>query len=437
MNHTRLQHNRELLAGRVVVGIDPAKDKHQAAIVDPHGSQRGSSFSFPVSATGYGETLWRCIAKILPSFSPRDLVFAIETACNLWETLAFFLFSRGYTVVLVSPLSTHHARPIMSMEFSRTDPKDAYLVATVAQRGAFQPYERFPAEQSAMHQMAITYDKLRKDLAQNRTRLHALLDRVFPEFPRIMVPSRNSAVYLLKKYLFPDEFLALDLRAEARMLEEISRRQCGRPTLEALQKAAATSIGLIRRSDERVADRASLDAFLTLIEHAEQQLTRLLDELVVRAERLPQFERLTSLSGVGKRLAALFLAEVHDLSRFTHYKHIEKLAGLNLRLFDSGRYSGTRHISSIGNARLRWILYKMAEETARRVPEVRIKYLRRQLKRRKHVKNVVASIPQLLQLIMAMEKHQCCYEPNPQALEQLKELEAKYEQRKAERKAAA
>ena len=419
MNHRRLQANRERLAGKIVIGIDPAKDKHQAAIVDPQGNQRGASFSFPVTATGFGETLWRSVARILPSCNIQEVVFAIETACSLWDTLAFFLFSRGYRVVLVSPLSTHHARPIMSMEFSRTDPKDAYLVATVAQRGAFQPYERFSAEQSAMHQMAITYDKLRKGLTQNRTRLHALLDRVFPEFPRILLPSRSSAIYLLKKYLFPDEFLAMDIRTEACVIEQISRRQCGRATLEALQKAAQTSIGLIRRSDERLADRISLDAFLALIESAEHQLTRLLDELVIRAARLPQFERLTSLSGVGKRLAALFLAEVQNLSRFTHYKHIEKLAGLNLRLFDSGRYSGTRHISSIGNARLRWILYKMTEETARRVPEVRIKYLRRQLKKRNHVKNIVGSTPQLLQLIMAMEKHQHCYEPRAEALAQM------------------
>jgi transposase len=325
----------------------------------------------------------------------------------------------------------------MSMEFSRTDPKDAYLVATVAQRGAFQPYEHFPSEQSAMHQMAITYDKLRKDLAQNRARVHALLDRVFPEFPRILLPQRETAVYLLKRYLFPDEFLAMDIRSEAMAIAKISRRQCGRETLEELQKAAATSIGLTRRSDERLADRRSLDAFLALIETAEDQLLRLLNELVLRAERLPQYERLRTLSGIGPRLAALFLAEVQDLSRFTHYKHIEKLAGLNLRLFDSGRYSGTRHISSIGNSRLRWILYKMAEETARRVPEVRVKYLRRQLKRRKHVKNVVASIPQLLQLIMAMEKHQSPYRTRPEVLTELKELEEQYRALKAQRKPAA
>jgi transposase len=437
MNHQRLQKNRDLIAGKIVIGIDPAKDKHQAAIVDPQGSQRGASFSFPVNATGFSETLWRSITRILPSCNIHDIVFAVETACNLWETLAYFLFSRGHTVVLVSPLSTHHARPIMSMEFSRTDPKDAYLVATVAQRGAFQPYERFPAEQTAMHQLAITYDKLRKDLAQNRARVHALLDRVFPEFPKILLPQRESAVYLLKKYLFPDEFLAMDIRSEAQVIEQISRRQCGRSTLEALQKAATTSIGLVRHSDERLADRLTLDAFLALIERAELQINRVLEELLLRARQLPQFERLTSLSGVGNRLAALFLAEVKDLSRFSHYKHIEKLAGLNLRLFDSGRYSGTRHISSIGNSRLRWILYKMAEETARRVPEVRIKYLRRQLKRRNHVKNIVGSIPQLLQLIMAMEKHQHTYYERPEILLELKELEIKYEQLKTTKKAAA
>ena len=40
MNHLRLQHNRELLAGKTLIGIDPAKDKHQAAVVDAQGNQR-------------------------------------------------------------------------------------------------------------------------------------------------------------------------------------------------------------------------------------------------------------------------------------------------------------------------------------------------------------------------------------------------------------
>lgn len=430
MNHQRLQALREALAGKIVIGIDPAKDKHQAAVVDANGNQRGASFSFPVSATGYTEVLWRNIAKLIPSCNAQNVIFAIETACNLWETLAFYLRTRDYTVVLVSPLSTHHSRPIMSMEFSHTDPKDAYLVATVAQRGAYHQYEQFPPETHAMHLLAITYDKLRKNRAQNRARVRALLDRVFPEFPRILEPDTETAVYLLNKYLFPDEFLALDIRVETKAIEQISRRQCGRATLEKLQQAACTSIGIIRHSDERLADRITLDAYLALIETIELQMTRVLDGLITRAQELPQFERINSLSGAGKKLTALFLGEVQDLSRFTHYRHLEKLAGFNLRLYDSGRYSGTRHISSIGNCRLRWIVYKMTEETAKRVPEVRIKYLRRQLKRRKHVKNVVAAVPQLLQLIVAMEKHQHNYELRPEAAAEMQQLEEQYNELK-------
>jgi transposase len=116
---------------------------------------------------------------------------------------------------------------------------------------------------------------------------------------------------------------------------------------------------------------------------------------------------------------------------------LEKLAGLNLRLSDSGRYCGMRHISSIGNNRLRWIVFKMTEETAKRVPEVRIKYLRRQLKRRKHVKNVVAAVPQLLQLIIAMEKQQHTYTERPEAVAAMHELETQYEELKAQKRAAA
>jgi hypothetical protein len=38
MNHQRLQPQREALAGKIVIGIDLAKDKQQAAVVDAHGN---------------------------------------------------------------------------------------------------------------------------------------------------------------------------------------------------------------------------------------------------------------------------------------------------------------------------------------------------------------------------------------------------------------
>ena len=103
MNQERLQQKRQLIEGKIVIGIDPAKCKHQAAIVQPDGMQLGKSFSFPVNTDGFQTLLWKNVAKVLPNCNPQNTIFALETSCNLWQTLAFYLHSVcNFTVVLAS-----------------------------------------------------------------------------------------------------------------------------------------------------------------------------------------------------------------------------------------------------------------------------------------------------------------------------------------------
>jgi transposase len=179
---------QQLIAGKHIVGIDPAKNKHQAIILDPSGLPLGKSFAFDVSYEGYTSTLWKKISFLLPNCNPDNTVFAIETSCNLWTTLAFYLKSEEYTVLMVSPLTTHLSRPMAKHDFSRTDPKDALLVASNAHHGHFDLYKEHTTSSNAMHRLGITYDKLRKELAQNRSRLRAALEQIFPEFLSVLEP---------------------------------------------------------------------------------------------------------------------------------------------------------------------------------------------------------------------------------------------------------
>jgi type VI protein secretion system component VasF len=75
----------------------------------------------------------------------------------------------------------------------------------------------------------------------------------------------------------------------------------------------------------------------------------------------------------------------------------------------------------------------MTEETAKWVPEVRIKFLRRQLKSSKYRKNIIASTTPLLKLIMAMVKEQRPYQMRSETVDQMRALEQKVTQRKEER----
>ena len=128
----KMQENERRLKGKTIIGIDPAKSKHHALVITPEGATAGKSFSFPVSHRGFTETLPQRLDQ--RTLEQTDLVFAIETSCARWQTLAGHLHEQGQEVVLVSPLLTHHARASLTRDFSRTDPKDAHLIAKLARQ---------------------------------------------------------------------------------------------------------------------------------------------------------------------------------------------------------------------------------------------------------------------------------------------------------------
>lgn len=436
MNPNQLNQKRSWIKGKFIVGIDPAKDKHQAAIVDCYGDFIGKSFCFSHNATGFHEQLWFKLKRYLESevIHPDRLVFAVEAAVDFWQPLVNYLHRQGYSVVIVSPLTTKKSRALPGHDFSRTDPKDARLVAESAFRGHFSHFLDYSDQIKAMKTLSLTYNKLRKDLSRNYLRLRSIINRVFPEFLSIVPLDTETALYLLKDHLHPRDFLELDMNNTAEAIMTISQKQHGMETLIALQHAAKSSIGIPRKALEVISDRLTVDSCFAMIFTLKEQIEKVAKKLIELAKQTPWFNILTSIKGISDLTTALFLAETHNLSNFTHYKQIQKMAGLNLRLNDSGRSHGKHKINRIGNRRLRWIIYMMTKETAKYIPEVRIKYLKRQIKQSCYTRNIIASTSQLLQLIMALIKENRTYEYRSENQLIVLELEHQYALKKKNKK---
>jgi len=421
MNPQKMQKRRSQIAGKTIIGIDPAKGKHQAAVIDANGLPVGKPFSFKDTYSGYHQRLHRQIDSL------ENFLFAIETSCNLWQRLAHHLHNQGHKVVQVSPMATHHSRPSLSGAFSRTDVKDAFLIAMIAWQGNYIPYRTYSDEITARHELALTYDKIRKTLQQQTARLRALLERVFPELLTLLRLDMLTARYLLRRYLLPAEYLELDLAAEAKALRRISRNQHGLGLLEQIQKLAGASIALHRPAPIAAAERLAAHSWLDQIELLEKHANHVSKALIASAWQTPYMAPLVSLKGISDLLAALFIAEIREPDAFTHYKQIEKMAGYDLFVNESGRYRGRRRITHLGNPRLRWILYRMVSETVRYVPEVRLKYLRR--KKGNRQKRLIACIPKMLELMMVLLRERRAYRPNVET--QLALIKAEDRQRAA------
>ncbi|MBL7049065.1 MAG: IS110 family transposase [Nitrospira sp.] len=191
-------------------------------------------------------------------------------------------------------------------------------------------------------------------------------------------------------------------------------------TLQKLKEHARNSIGRNFEGEEATL-RLILDNWIAEMRLLNKSKKTIKAAMVELAKKTEHFEILESVPGISELTAARFIAECRDLDSFDHYKQIEKMAGSNIRLCDSGKYSGTRRISGMGNRHILKLLYLMTCNASRFTPEVRIKFLRRQIKKKSYRKNMLAASSVLLRLLMSLIKNRRKYE-----LRELEKLELKY-----------
>lgn len=433
VSYKKHQERKSKVAGMKVIGIDPSKEKHQVTVVDEQGIQMGNSFTITVTHKGFNEDLWKNLGKILGKFRKEEVVFAIESSCDLWRVFAGYLHNRGYAVLLVSPLITYKTRSTINNDFSKTDPKDAYLVAENAQGGKYNEYVSYSPEINKLHSLCITHDKLTKDRNRIILRLRAVMEAIFPEYLKCLNVEIQTSLYLLGKYFLPEHFQKLDVDEEEWNIRRISNGNHNAETLKKIKEHAHASIG-VGKAGEEDGVRITLDAWISQLRLINEHMKTIGSKMIELAKETEFFKVLVSVPGISDISAARFIGECRDLNLFEHYKQIEKMAGSNIRVSDSGKYAGMRRLNKLGNKRLLKLIYIMTTQTARFMPEVRIKFLQRQIKKKSYRKNIFAASSILMRILMALIKEKRTYELREDKVQEMQRLELKYNPEKKDKK---
>ncbi len=282
----KLRRKRKMVAGKNVLGIDPGLSEHCAVVLDPNGLPLGNAFRFITTHRGFCEVLPSELGKRLDEYGPGSLVVAVETSCNLWLTIAHHFHAQGYRVLLMSPLTTKQSRAVPNHDYSKSDPKDAFLVSDNAQKGHYDEFVVVSPEMESAHRLSITYHKLLNDRNRAVNRLTSFMQIAFPEYLNAFGIDTKTSLYLLERYFLPQHFLDLDLEQEAEALHRISRGHHGLRTLEQLRQSAATSIG-VALGDQEQAYRLTLDAWVAELRLAIDHLKRV-EKLLIDLARIPR-----------------------------------------------------------------------------------------------------------------------------------------------------
>ena len=326
----------------VTIGVDPHKQTHTAAAVNPLGVEVAHR-TVPARPVGNGQPLeW---ARALDS----ERVWVIEDVRNVSGSLERFLIDRGETVVRLPPHLMADARRGMR-ERGKSDPIDGIAIARAALREGVEnlPTARLAGPEREIRMLALH----RERLVDMRTRLS------------------NELRWQLHD-LWPDS--------------EIPTKAFGQPSWQ-------TKIGArLARTEQTTQVWVARDMIRRL-----KELTRAAKDLYHKLAALVRevAPQLLAEPGIGVLLAARFIGEIAGIDRFSSDAQLARLAGCAPIPVSSGR-SDRHRLDPGGNRQLNSAFYMLAIIRIAHDPRTAI-YLARQRANGKTKREAIRSLKRYL-----------------------------------------
>ena len=436
-NNQIISRKKFISSKKYVVGVDPCKSRMDCMLFDSCGMPIGHPFGVPTTRKGFTETFIKHITHRVKKFDssvdtilPSEIVVAVEHSLDLWQIFAEFMKNEGFHVVLVNPVATKNSRPLDNVDFSKTDYRDASIIGELAQRGKFTEYQRSHQKYQLARKLTIHLFKKTKDRQAYRSRFTAHIRKYFPELERLVSSSTQSFFHLSMRFFYSNGFKDANAMEEFQGLRNNRNYRITQIRVKDILFSGKNTIGLsmINEAELSIVTMIAEDMYKSLksVDASIKSMEKELRECFLGD---PEFESLISVKGISDTTACKLLAELEGFKRFKSSSSIEKLAGVNLHLNDSGKYSGARVQSKIGNKRLRTLLFIICQQMAQYDPGVRRKYLSLQLQRKCYRKNIMALSSKVVRILFSITKNNSVYElrqiEKPACIE---ELEKKYMQ---------
>lgn len=386
---------------RVSVGIDIAKEVHWVSAIDDAGETILDRRLDNTPAA---------IAALIDDLRalPGIVTIGLDVVGGIAGLAEAMLAEAGFQLVHVPGLAVNRARQGTSGGETKSDPKDARVIADqVRIRRDLRPIE---PETELNLDIRLLVGR-RHDLVEEQTRrigrLRNLLVAIFPGLERALDFTTKGALWLVAKYVTPAEIR----RAGKRRLVHHLGRAGGLPNVEALaDKALAaakeqtiavpgerTSAGLVRElAREALATRRRI-----------AELDRDLEALL---QRHPDAALIRSLPGMGATLTAEFIAEAGTIQRFRSADALAAAAGLAPVLRQSGKVRFLRRPMG-GNKALKRVFYQSAF-CSLHTPDSRAFYNRKRKEGKRHHQALIALARRRINVLWAMLQNRKAFQAN-------------------------
>lgn len=358
------------------VGIDVAKNKHDVTVLNEQGEAILKPLTFSNNRAGF-ELLDNTLKQL-----NQDALIALEDTGHYAFNLLNFLHEHDYQVYTYNPLLIKEFAKSLSLRKTKTDKKDARVIALKLLSDPNREQFRHDNRQEELKILTRHIHRLKKKQSDWKVQYTRCLDIIFPELDKLVGKHSDYAYELLTRYPSPQKMLD----AGFEQLIEIKRLTVSK--IQDILKIAPNSIGTTSpaREFELIEIIENIQHYNRLIDKAEKQV----DELMAELNSV-----ITTVTGIGNRLGSVILAEIKNIHTFDSPAQLQAFAGLEPSIYQSGQMDLSGKMVKRGSPHLRWALLQAAKAIARFSPAFKA-YLRTKLAEGKHYNVAVTHVAKKL-----------------------------------------
>lgn len=388
------------------VGIDIAKYKHEASVIDSDGKLLLDSLSFGNTQEGC-EKLTALFVKL--DIAKENIVIGMEATGHYWLSVYSFFCELGYDVKVINPIQSDAFRK-MYIRQTKNDSKDSFVIAQIMRFGQFSSTQLASEDVLALKQLSRYRVALIGECGDCKRKVIALLDQVFPEYDKLFSDTFGVASKeLLLQCQTPEDMLAISTRKLTTLLSKASKGHFSVEKTRQIKDAAKSSFGISIAKD---AFSFQIKQLIEQISFIEKQLDALDKEISALLQQTGSF--ITTIPGIGDTLGAAILGEIGDIHRFDAPSKLVAFAGLDVTVKQSGEFSGTKnHMSKRGSPYLRRAIWLTASRAAFCDPILSEYYQSLRARGKHHLTAMGAVCRKMCNIIYTILKENRSYEPLP------------------------
>lgn len=323
------------------IGIDVSKRKSTVAILRPGGKVVAKPFDVPHLSTDFQSL------KVLIKGLDGETRIVMECTGRYYEPVARELSQAGFFVSAVNPQIIHDFQgqdnPLRKV---KTDKADSLKIAryTLDSWANLKQYNLMDELRSQLKTMNRQFDFYMKHKTAMKNNLIALIDQTYPGANAYFdSPAREDGsqkwVDFLDTYWHVDCVRKMSLNAFINHYQKWCSRKkynFSKSKAEEIYGKAKEFIPVLPKDNftKRIVKQA-IDQ-LNAASQTVEELRSLMNET---ASRLPEYPVVMAMKGVGPSLGPQLMAEIGDVTRFTHKGAITAFAGVDPGVNDSGDYS--------------------------------------------------------------------------------------------------